>query len=1711
MCSMFGCESQLEKLEDTVSTIKALLLDVDSKRQGLTHEGQVWVEKLKDAVYDVDDLLDEFTTIAQQHNQMRDAKFSKKVSHFFSHNNKFFVAFNVSREIKLLREKLDAIAKNHADFGFTDVNKPVKRREETCSNISELDVIGREDEKEVIVGVLLSDSHSSYQNVSFVNIVGIGGLGKTTLAQLVYNDDRIKKVFSKRIWVCVSEEFGVREILGKMLGKEELTLEEMQRKVRTTLERKRFLLVLDDVWNEDHEKWFKLRSFLVSDVSGSKIIVTSRSKKVARAIGESSMMYELRGLSDENSWRLFKRVAFTQGEDQADFIEIGQDIVKKCANVPLCIRVIGSLLYDQDESKWLWFRSIDLADMSDDEGYIMSTLMFSYYHLTPKLKSCFSFCSLFPKDYVIQRKLLINLWLAQGLLVTTHQLQSIEDVALEMLPNTITKLHNLQILKLCRCMNLKELPDDTSKLVNLRTLDISGCDKLTHMPRGVSNLKNLHMLPQFVVGGVDLKQIRGSKLVDLKALTGLKGDLCIRVRNFSSNNVSHVSKRAFILKDAHIKNLEIRCGGQYRGQSKPFLRTSRKRDDGFGQSHVHETVLEDLCPNHDVSRITMVGYEGTKIPSWASMMVSVNLSDIDGLQCLTSLSRLCHLKNLKLQDLCNVEYIETDAPSVLVSRARESMTFFPVLKELVLDEMPKLKGWWSDIKWMEMEGGGGYLVDAKGEQALISPSFPSLNVLIIKDCWSMTYFPPCPHVKTLDVQGVNDALTFCMKGGIVPSAVMCRTGASTSWSLSSSVSVSLCLEKLKINNARALNSLFREFVEGAVDIEMSLVDKTESMGIVREGFQRCAPSLKHLLMYCFEVKSLRGGIEHLTNLQSLKIEHSNDLDMEDEEEEGMPWKCLCSLSSLTLISLRKMVNLPKGFKYLTSLQSLHIENCYNLEKLGECLDFLTSLQVLQIMCCPQLKSLPESMCHLTSLTTLDIYNPSHELKERCQEPNGQDWPNFFVNFTVSREIKLLRERLEAINLDNKDYGLITNISNIQEVKTEVLDRETSSNTDPIVIGRDSDKKAVVDMLLSDSNQTCQNVSYVNIVGIGGLGKTTLAQLVYNDERVKGAFSERIWVCVSDKFCPKEILESIRIRHLSREYRGSNIYLSGTLRTYIWFCSYLINGDSSQEELDSIIYNCTRLRVLSLCNFVLATVPRNLGELLHLRYLDLSDNWGLEMLPKSITKLYNLQILKLSQCIDLKGLPKDLSKLVNLRTLDIHNCVALTHMPRGMSNLTNLHTLTQFVVGGVDLKQTQGSKLLDLHALPSLEGDLRIRIRDFCSNNMPHATERVFLLKDARLRSLDIRCGTWYSDEILDPCTVWRSPSSELRDIDQSGVHEILVEDLCPNDDIRRIGMVGYKGTKMPSWASMMAMTDIDGVQHVTSLSLFRHLKVVTLDDLPNVEYIESDAAWASVSSFNVSRTTFFLSLEKLVLKRMPKLKGWWRDVKLGEGGGLIDARGDVPMDHVMHLPSFPRLHELRIEGCYSMTYFPPCPHVKRLHLMGVNDALAFFMKGAAYSSSNVLVSLCLDKLEVNNGRVFNSILRDGFVGGAVDIELTCDKAMKSLGSVKEGFERCTSSLQHLLIRSWREMNVWSIDDTPYDHDHDVLEEVEEGMPWKYMQSVCSLELSHFPKMVKLPKGLKYLTSLQTLCIRWCPNFEELGESMRFLTSLQSLDVINSDK
>uniref|UniRef100_A0A7C9AJS2 NB-ARC domain-containing protein n=1 Tax=Opuntia streptacantha TaxID=393608 RepID=A0A7C9AJS2_OPUST len=176
-------------------------------------------------------------------------------------------------------------------------------------------------------------------DVVVLAIVGMGGLGKTALAQLVFDDPRIREEFSLRLWVCVSDQdqnkFNVDAILASIYKSINPQvdnaggLDSLVRKVRDKLEQHKYLLVLDDLWTENHNDWLKLKGYLVGlGQRENKIVVTTRSLGTATAV-ESNNPYELKALSDEKSWQLFERVVGKEQANYSDFVEIGKNIVKK--------------------------------------------------------------------------------------------------------------------------------------------------------------------------------------------------------------------------------------------------------------------------------------------------------------------------------------------------------------------------------------------------------------------------------------------------------------------------------------------------------------------------------------------------------------------------------------------------------------------------------------------------------------------------------------------------------------------------------------------------------------------------------------------------------------------------------------------------------------------------------------------------------------------------------------------------------------------------------------------------------------------------------------------------------------------------------------------------------------------------------------------------------------------------------------------------------------------------------------------------------------------------------------------------------------------------------------------------------------------------------------------------------------------------------------
>ncbi|KAL6314301.1 hypothetical protein AAG906_018997 [Vitis piasezkii] len=436
--SMCGVPKERTKLTEKLGTIKAVLQNAEEKQHQNDHGIKDWVRRLKGVVYDADDLLDDYAT-----HYLQRGGFARQVSDCFSSSNQVVFRFKMSRRLKDINERLDAIEK---DISFLNliprdtVHTLVENSwRDTHSSVLTSEILGREENKEEIIGKLLSSDGE--ENLSVVAIVGIGGLGKTTLAQLVYNDGRVKEHFEPKIWACISDDSPdgydvnkwIKKILNSMNVKFAESLEDMKNKLHEKISQKRYLLVIDDVWNENPETWDGLRTLLMVGDVGSKIIVTTRKPVVASIMGDNSPI-SLEGLEQNQSWDLFSKIAFREGENvHPKIVEIGEEIAKMCKGVPLIIKTIAKILQPKREQRpWLSIRNNkNLLSLGDENKNVLGVLKLSYDNLPTRLRPCFIYCALFPKDYEIDKKSMIQLWILQGYILSSNdnneQLEDIGD------------------------------------------------------------------------------------------------------------------------------------------------------------------------------------------------------------------------------------------------------------------------------------------------------------------------------------------------------------------------------------------------------------------------------------------------------------------------------------------------------------------------------------------------------------------------------------------------------------------------------------------------------------------------------------------------------------------------------------------------------------------------------------------------------------------------------------------------------------------------------------------------------------------------------------------------------------------------------------------------------------------------------------------------------------------------------------------------------------------------------------------------------------------------------------------------------------------------------------------------------------------------------------------------------------------------------------
>ncbi|QHO25263.1 Putative disease resistance RPP13-like protein [Arachis hypogaea] len=423
----------LQKLETILNVVEAVLNDAE-KKQISNPAVKRWLENLQDAVYDADDLLDEIATKAATRKDPPPGNF---LSRFLNLQDREMVT-----RIEEIIARLQDIASHKDILGLEKISvKNMSGRIESTSLVQKSDVfVGRDQEREDIVKLLLDDSNDG--KLSVIPIWGMGGIGKTTLAQWVFNDDRVQQKFDVKTWVCVGEEFDVLKVTKTVVEKATSgpcnlnDLDSVQLRLKNELAGKNFLVVLDDMWINNYMAWKKLLTPFQCGTEagrhGGRILVTTRNEKIANMVkSHDHQAHNLSVLNDEDCWSLFANLALLS-KDRLGFEKVGREIVKKCKGLPLAVQTLGSLLSTKDDERdWNDILNNEIWDFSEEESEILPALRISYYHLPSYLKRCFVYCSLYPKDYEFDRDELTLLWMAEGLLQQPRSGSTLEEVGYE--------------------------------------------------------------------------------------------------------------------------------------------------------------------------------------------------------------------------------------------------------------------------------------------------------------------------------------------------------------------------------------------------------------------------------------------------------------------------------------------------------------------------------------------------------------------------------------------------------------------------------------------------------------------------------------------------------------------------------------------------------------------------------------------------------------------------------------------------------------------------------------------------------------------------------------------------------------------------------------------------------------------------------------------------------------------------------------------------------------------------------------------------------------------------------------------------------------------------------------------------------------------------------------------------------------------------------
>lgn len=978
-----------EEWRKTLLGIEAVLNDAEQKHVK-EKAVRVWLDDLKALAYDMEDVLDEFDTEARQAEAMvgpqaTAPKVGKLIPTCCSSSGSAALIFNknMGRNIKRITNELKAISKRKFDLPLREdlrgLSSSSERSLQTASSVDESGIYGRDSDKEKIIELLLSDETTKDCKIAVIPIVGMGGIGKTTLAQIIFNDERVKNHFELGIWACVSDQFDVARITKAVLESATKTsydiknYELLQDGLKNELKGKKFFLVLDDVWNENYHNWDALRVPFKAGAQGSAIIVTTRNEEVAHLMS-TLPSHHLGELSSEDCWLLFEQHAFANidSDIRRSLEPIGRKIAKKCKGLPLAAKTLGGLLRSkQDSEAWNDILNCKIWTLPNEKSGILPSLRLSYHYLPAQLKRCFAYCSIFPKDYEYDKQKLVLLWMAEGLLDESGSGEYIEKIGDMCFQNLLMRsffqesghgkslylMHDLmhelsQFVSGDFCLRmeagkqqkysekmrhssyLRETYESSDKFnflgkaCNLRTflpldksLEVEAC----YLPRKVivHMLSTLHRLRVLSLSNYQITALPDS-IGNLRHLRYLDIS-CTAIERIPDSVCSLVNLQTLLLSHCYYMNeLPKNMGNLINLRHLDISGTSLKgMPMGMKKLRNLRTLSAFVVGQNYGSSIIelrdLFYLEGT-----LSILNLENVVDIVEAQG-ANLRDKKNLYEFVLKWNDNVYNIAVDSQNE--ASLLENLQPHKRLKRLIIDYYR-----------------GAYFPDWLGE-----PSFSNMEFLHLNKCKNCLCLPPLgqlPNLKSLSIVHFDEVI---------------KVGAEFYGTVTSSRKPFRSLETLMFEEMPKWEEWVPFQTEGDEFPCLKELCIRKCPRLIR-GIPCHLPSLRQLEIS--ECRQLVVPLPAVSSICELKLHECDNVLIESAFQ-------LTSLSSLSASKIFNMTHLPGsqiasssiqvqvGLQYLRSLVELHLCNCPKLKELPPILHMLTSLKRLAIWQCPSLSSLPE--------------------------------------------------------------------------------------------------------------------------------------------------------------------------------------------------------------------------------------------------------------------------------------------------------------------------------------------------------------------------------------------------------------------------------------------------------------------------------------------------------------------------------------------------------------------------------------------------------------------------------------------------------------------------------------------------------------------------------------------------------------------------------